>query len=205
MSTESFWATQSTLEGQFVRLEPLSLEHAGGWLKVCDPTTFEFQGRGGPEDPTLEAVQRYLKRTLEEPNRLNWTVFHLETGDIAGRISYSEMRLAHKALEIGTTIFKPFWGTAVNPEAKLLMLERAFEALGAVRVQFKSDARNARSHRALEKLGAVREGVLRRYQTRPDGFVRDSVMFSVLEDEWPEVCSRLEAQLERFLPETGSR
>ena len=205
MSTESFWATQSTLEGQFVRLEPLSLEHAGGWLKVCDPTTFEFQGRGCPEDLTLEAVQRYLKRTLEEPNRLNWTVFHLETGDIAGRISYSEMRLAHKALEIGTTIFKPFWGTAVNPEAKLLMLERAFEALGAVRVQFKSDARNARSHRALEKLGAVREGVLRRYQTRPDGFVRDSVMFSVLEDEWPEVCSRLEAQLERFLPETGSR
>jgi len=186
-----------------VRLEPLSLEHAGGWLKFYDSTAFEFQGRGGPEEPTLEAVQRYLKRTLEELNRLNWTIFHLETGDIAGRISYSEMRLAHRALEIGTTIFKPFWGTAVNPEAKLLMLEQAFESLRAVRVQFKSDARNLRSHKALEKLGAVREGVLRRYQTRPDGFVRDSVMFSVLSDEWPTVRSRLDAQLERPAPEGG--
>jgi len=205
MLENAFWTQQQVLEGRFIRLEPLSLEHAGGWLKFYDPATFEFQGRGGPEEPTLEAVQRYLKRTLEEPNRLNWTIFHLESGDIAGRISYSEMRPAHKALEVGTTLFKPFWGTAVNPEAKLLMLERAFEVLGAVRVQFKSDARNLRSYRALEKLGAVREGVLRRYQTRPDGYQRDSVMFSVLEDEWPEVRSRLQAQLERFSSETRSR
>jgi len=205
MSPETVWKEQSTLEGRFIRLEPLSLEHAGGWLKFYDPTVFEFQGRGGPEEPTLEAVQRYLKRTLEEPNRLNWTIRVLETGDIAGRISYSEMRSAHKALEIGTAIFKPFWGTAVNPEAKLLMLEQAFERLGTVRVQFKSDARNLRSHKALEKLGAVREGVLRRYQTRPDGFVRDSVMFSVLEDEWPEVRSRLDAQLEKFVLEGRSK
>ncbi len=211
------WTAQTTLEGRFIRLEPLTLERAGpegaalpkthaeGWLKFYDPSIFEFQGRGGPEEGTLEAVQRYLKRTLEEPNRLNWTIRVLETGDIAGRISYSEMRPAHRALEIGTTIFKPFWGTAVNPEAKLLMLEQAFERLGALRVQFKSDARNGRSHRALEKLGATREGVLRRYQTRPDGFVRDSVMLSVLDDEWPNVRSRLDTQLERFVLEERSK
>jgi N-acetyltransferase len=198
MTTKSVWKEQSTLEGRFIRLEPLSLDHAEGWLKFYDPSTFEFQGRGGPEEPTLEATRAYLQRTLEEPGRLNWTIRVLETGEIVGRISYSEMRPAHKALEIGTTLFKPFWGTAVNPEAKLLMLERAFEVLGAVRVQFKSDARNGRSHRALEKLGAVREGVLRRYQTRPDGFVRDSVVFSVLEEEWPLVRSRLEGQLMNF-------
>ena len=198
MTTESAWKKQSTLEGRFIRLEPLSLDHAEGWLKFFDPTTFEFQGRGGPEERTLEATRTYLKRTLEEPNRLNWTIRMLETGDIAGRISYSEMRPAHRALEVGTSLFKLFWGTAVNPEAKLLVLEYAFEILGAVRVQFKSDARNGRSHRALEKLGATREGVLRRYQTRPDGFVRDSVIFSVLEDEWPLVRSRLEAQLRSF-------
>ena len=203
MVPPQLWTVQTTLEGRFIRLEPLSLDHAEGWLQFYDPTTFEFQGRGGPEEPTLEATRAYLKRTLEEPNRLNWTIFHLESGDIAGRISYSEMRPAHRALEIGTTLFKPFWGTAVNPEAKLLMLEQAFEALSAVRVQFKSDARNLRSHRALEKLGATREGVLRRYQTRPDGFVRDSVVFSVLEDEWSLVRSRLEAQLERFIVQRG--
>lgn len=199
MPTPPDWTAQPTLEGRFVRLEPLTLEHAAGWLKGYDPSVFEFQGRGGPDEPTLEAVQAYLERTLTEPHRLNWSIVHLESSDIAGRISYSEMRPAHRALEIGTTLFKPFWGTAVNPEAKRLMLERAFVRLGAERVQFKSDARNGRSHRALEKLGAVREGTLRRYQTRPDGYVRDSVVFSVLPDEWPGVRARLEAQLERFL------
>ena len=73
------WTVQSTLEGRFIRLEPLTLDHAQGWLLFYDPSTFEFQGRGGPEEPTLEATRKYLQKTLEEPNRLNWSIFHLDT------------------------------------------------------------------------------------------------------------------------------
>ena len=92
----------------------------------------------------------------------------------------------------------PFQGTAANPEAKLLLMERAFGVLGANRVHFKVDGRNARSLRAMEKLGAVREGTLGQYQVRPDGYARDSVMFSVLQREWPEVRCRLTERLEAF-------
>ena len=91
----------------------------------------------------------------------------------------------------------PFWGTAANPEAKYLLLERAFEVLGAGRVQFRVDARNARSRAAMHKLGAQEEGILRSYQVRPDGSDRDSVMYSLLPAEWPGVKAELRRRLER--------
>jgi N-acetyltransferase len=91
-----------------------------------------------------------------------------------------------------------FFGGPCNPEGKLLLMTRAFEHLGAGRVQFKVDLRNERSQAAMLKLGATREGVLRKYQRRPDGFLRDSVIFSVLADEWPDVKRNLEIRLEKF-------
>jgi N-acetyltransferase len=91
-----------------------------------------------------------------------------------------------------------FFGGPCNPEGKLLLMTRAFEHLGANRVQFKVDSRNERSQAAMLKLGATREGVLRKYQRRPDGFLRDSVIYSVLSDEWPEVKRKLEIRLRQF-------
>jgi RimJ/RimL family protein N-acetyltransferase len=109
---------------------------------------------------------------------------------------YLEIRPLHRGLEIGRTwIGRAHQGSRVNPESKYLLLRHAFETLGAARVQFKTDLHNLHSQRAIEKLGAVREGVLRQYQVRSNGTFRDTVIYSVIRDEWPEVKARLEARL----------
>lgn len=128
------------------------------------------------------------------PNRVNWAVLG-EGGAVLGSISYSEVRAADRWVEVGIMLLPAGRGTRANPEAKWLLLTRAFEDLGANRVQFKVDSRNTRSLRAMEKLGATREGTLRRYQVRPDGAARDSVVFSVIAEEWAEVRAGLEAWL----------
>ncbi len=110
--------------------------------------------------------------------------------------SYLDIRPQDRALEIGFTwVAKPYQATAVNPECKYLLLRHAFEEQGAVRVQLKTDLRNLQSQAAIAKLGAVREGVLRKHMVMPDGHVRDTVMYSVTNDEWPAVRRRLEERL----------
>lgn len=187
------WLQQPTLRGRFVVLEPLGARHAAALSAGADDATVQFLARGGPTGHTPEQWAAYVERLNALPQRVNWAV--LREGQAVGRISYSEVRPADRWVEIGTMLLPAAQGTAANPEAKLLLMTRAFETLGAGRVHFKVDSRNARSLRALEKLGAVREGVLRRYQVRPDGSARDSVVFSVLREEWPEVRGRLEERL----------
>jgi RimJ/RimL family protein N-acetyltransferase len=107
-----------------------------------------------------------------------------------------DIRPKHMGLEIGTTwIGRAHQGTKVNPESKLLLLAHAFERLGCERVQLKTDGRNLQSQHAIEKLGAVKEGVLRKHMIMPDGFVRDTVMYSIVAAEWPDVKRGLEARL----------
>jgi N-acetyltransferase len=192
------WIEPITLEGRFVRLEPLTLDHAEAMRQYYDPIVETFMSRGAPKDTSLIAMQDYIEMLNNEPNRINFAICIQNSSDVAGRISYSEIRAAHKALEIGTMIVPKFQGGFCNPESKLLMLEHAFTVLGAIRVQFKADSRNEQSLRALEKLGATKEGVLRKYQTRPDGFVRDSVVFSILDSEWEAVKVKLEQRVARF-------
>ena len=182
-----------TIQGQFVRLEALSTAHAPDIARHADAATVAWLSRGGPAHNTPEEWAAHIGRLNALPNRANFAVL---LGDqVAGRISYSEVRPSDLWLEIGTMLTPPFFGTAANPGAKLLLLTRAFEVLGAGRAHFKVDERNERSLRAMTKLGAVREGTLRHYQVRPDGFARNSVMFSVLRGEWPEVRARLIQQL----------
>jgi N-acetyltransferase len=120
----------------------------------------------------------------------------LEAGTVVGWSSYLEVAPTHARLEIGNTAYTPaVWGTAVNPEAKLLLLGYAFEGLRMGRVQLKTDVRNVRSQRAIAGIGATYEGVLRRYQRRLDGTVRDTVVFSVTAEDWPEVRRRLVARV----------
>ncbi|GEM46246.1 GNAT family N-acetyltransferase [Deinococcus cellulosilyticus] len=192
------WLQAPTLTGRTLRLERLTVDHAPGILEHMDEDTGQYLSRGGPAELTLDSLSLYLKELIALPNRVNWAVV-THGGQVAGRISYSEVRPADRWMEIGTMLTAPFRGTSVNPEAKLLLMERAFEVLGANRVHFKVDSRNARSLRAMEKLGAVREGTLRRYQVRPDGYARDSVMFSLLPEEWPEVKARLEARVTAWI------
>lgn len=125
----------------------------------------------------------------------------LAAGTVVGWSSYLEVAPAHARLEIGNTAYAPaVWGTAVNPEAKLLLLGYAFEGLHMGRVQLKTDVRNVRSQRAIAGIGATCEGVLRRYQRRLDGSVRDTVVFSLTAEEWPDVRRRLEARVGASTP-----
>lgn len=199
MSLPADWSQPVTLPGRFLRLEPLTVAHAPGIARHATAETLSFLVRGGPQANTPDGWAAFIERLNAIPHRLNWAVV-MAGGEVAGRISYSELRPQDRWLEIGTMLTPPFQGTAANPEAKLLLMERAFTVLGANRVQFKVDARNLRSQRAMEKLGAVREGLLRQYQLRPDGVPRDSVMFSVLAGEWPRVREGLLARLEAVAP-----
>ncbi len=195
----SNWINPVTLEGKFVKLEPLTLSHANAMRKHYDPIVETFMSRGAPKDTSLSAMEEYITMLNFEPNRFNFAICIQNSTHVAGRISYSEIRPARKTLEIGTMIVPKFQGGFCNPESKLLMLEYAFTVLAAIRVQFKADARNVRSLRALEKLGATKEGVLRKYQTRPDGFVRDSVVYSILNSEWKDVKVKLEERMNSWI------
>lgn len=183
------------LEGPTIRLEPLVPEHAPLLWPKSDPEIFRHTLEW-PRDSSPEAFEEWVRDCLKKPAALLWTVLIQETGEAVGMTGYLDIRPEHRGLEIGRTWFaRSAQGTRVNPESKLLLLRHAFEDLDAVRVQFKTDLNNLRSQRAIEKLGAQREGVLRRYQMRSNGFVRDTVMYSILAEEWPEVKSRLEARL----------
>jgi RimJ/RimL family protein N-acetyltransferase len=120
----------------------------------------------------------------------------LAAGSVVGTTSYLEIGVNDARLEIGGTAYRPeVWATRVNPEAKLLLLRFAFEQLGAGRMQLETDVRNQRSQRAIARLGARYEGTLRRYQRRDDGSVRDTVLFSIIAEEWPAVREGLPARL----------
>ena len=186
------WAFPERFEGRHVRLEPLALAHLPALLRHADPEVDRFLSRA-PVAPTEEALRAHLEGLLGEPGRVNWAI--LFGKEVAGRISVIAPEPEHAKLELGTMLFKPFWGSPANKEAKYLLLRHAFEVLRAERVQFKVDLRNERSQRALEALGAVREGVLRKNRRLPDGAFRDDVVYSVLKEEWPGVKARVEARL----------
>ena len=127
---------------------------------------------------------------------LPFVAIHLESGRVAGATRYLNMLPEHRGLEIGGTWYGlEFQRTAVNTECKYLLLKYAFETLGCIRVQFKTDLRNERSQRAIERIGAVKEGILRNHMILPDGRYRHSVFYSILDSEWPEVKKRLEEMI----------
>lgn len=185
------------LEGRTIRLEPLAPDHVAGLWRHAHPEIYRWVLEW-PRDGSYEAFRDWVEGALRKPASLAFATVLAATGEPVGVTGYLEIRPEHRGLEIGRTwIGKAHQGSRVNPESKLLLFRHAFETLGAVRVQLKTDLRNLHSQRAIEKLGAVREGVLRRYQTRASGEVRDTVMYSVIAEEWPDVKARLEARLAR--------
>ncbi len=190
------WLAPLTLTGTYVRLEPLEPErHAAPMFAHFDARATEFLVHAGKPIASAADLRAHLHELNALPNRRNWAVVMRDGDAVAGRVSILDVSVRDKRLEIGTMLTAPFWGSMVNPECKLLLMTHAFETLGVNRVQFKVDARNARSLASMARLGAVNEGTLRRYQIRADGFVRDSVMFSVLSDEWPAVKARLRLRI----------
>jgi RimJ/RimL family protein N-acetyltransferase len=194
----NLWITPKTLEGNVVRLEPLSLAHIRGLSSAGkDETIWKYMVYG--DLSTFVNMEKWVNQLLQEQaagTDLPFSVILKNSGTIIGATRYLEMRPIHRSLEIGGTWYAPEnQRTAVNPECKYLLLKYAFETLGCIRVQFKVDQRNTHSLHAIERLGAIREGVLRNHMILPDGTVRDSVFYSILNREWPKVKIRLEDRL----------
>ena len=187
-----------TLTGRVVRLEPLSVKHIADLVIAAqDPHIWEYMVYGylGNEE-AMRAWVDMLLRWQAQGTDLPFAVIHLGSDRAIGGTRYLEIRPAHRGLEIGGTWYTPaYQRTAVNTECKYLLLSHAFNQLGCVRVQFKTDARNLRSQAAIERIGAVKEGVLRQHMYTPAGYLRDSVYYSILDREWPAVKNRLEDQL----------
>lgn len=190
------WRTPVILTGRYVRLEPMTEAHVPGLTAIgLDDSIWEHMLYGDVR--TEEDVRGWVQDILSRPD-LPFVVIQLASGRIAGATRYLNITPEHRGLEIGGTWYGlEFRRTAVNTECKYLLLRYAFETLGCIRVQFKTDLRNERSQRAIERLGAKREGVLRNHMILPDGRFRDSVFFSILDTEWPGVKMRLEEMLNR--------
>lgn len=206
MTTSTTWkgarlAAPPTLLGKHVRLEPLALDHAGDLHLAGDATeiwSYLAESRG--PFTSRDDAAAWIARVLEEQAegfRWPFAIVSLDTGAAVGSTSYFfEKRWANRTLEVGGTWLSPrVWRTAINTECKYLLLRNAFETLGANRVELMTDARNTRSQQAIERLGATREGVLRGHMLCPDGHLRDSVYYGILESEWPRVKAKLQSAL----------
>jgi RimJ/RimL family protein N-acetyltransferase len=188
-----------TLTGHVVRLEPLSEAHVPDLAAVgLEEAIWRYMryGRIESEEDMRDWVQELL-RLQQLGSDLPFAVIHLEAGRAIGCTRYLSINRGDRSLEIGGTWYGlAYQRTAVNTECKYLLLRHAFETLDCVRVWFKVDLRNERSQRALERIGAVKEGTLRNHMILPDGYIRDSVIYSLLPSEWPGVKARLEKFLQ---------
>jgi RimJ/RimL family protein N-acetyltransferase len=184
------------LDGNLVRLEPLSLTHVIGLARFGKPELFQFFGGITVKEASEAGVEAYVKGRLSLANTVSYAMVLKSDGLAVGHSSYMSIRPADGVVEIGGTwIGEPYQGTFVNPEVKHLMIGHAFETLGCVRVELKTDERNLQSQNAMLKLGLIKEGVLRRHCINSDGYIRNSVYFSVLPEEWPAMKARLESRL----------
>jgi RimJ/RimL family protein N-acetyltransferase len=185
------------LEGRRVRLVPMTPEHvmalweAGRGPELWRMTMSQVQ--------SADDMRRYVSAALHAQragHALPFVTTEAATGRVVGSTRFGNAEPAHQRVEIGWTwIAAPWQRTAINTEAKYLMLRHAFESMGCIRVELKTDALNERSRRAILRIGAREEGVLRKHQITDGGRIRDSVCYSVVDDEWPVVKARLEMML----------
>ena len=192
------WRTAATMTGRHVRLEQLAPGHVDGLSTALDDAeTWQFLT--SPRPTSRDQIAAFVTGALREQwlgGRVPWAQLHPETGEVLGTTSYHDVDEAGRVVAIGHSILgRRAWRTGVNTESKLLLLERAFEVLGAERVFWYTDVRNERSQRAIARLGASRDGVIRRHRLRPDGTWRDTVFFAMTADEWPAAAVRLRERL----------
>lgn len=197
-----------TLEGSYVRLEPLTQAHHPALCAIgLDPELWELIPY---RVVTAEDMAAYIQSALDlqtAGSALPFATVDAASGQVVGSTRYMNIDRTHRRLEIGATWIAPPWRrTAVNTEAKYLMLRHAFEILGCIRVELKTDALNRRSRDAIRRIGATEEGTLRQHMITWSGRLRDSVYFSILDSEWPRVKRDLEQKLawSGLQPATGA-
>jgi len=186
-----------TLEGQVVRLEPLTIDHLDAFCEVgLEPSIWTHNASPIRSRKDMADYIDIALKAQRKGDQLPFATVLQDGGAVIGSTRFAAINLAHKRMEIGWTWITPAWQrTAVNTEAKLLMLEWAFDVVGCNRVEWKTDALNKRSRNAILRLGATYEGLHRAHMQRHDGTLRDTVYFSVIRDEWVGVRDRLQARL----------
>ncbi|MFC4932303.1 GNAT family N-acetyltransferase [Massilia sp. GCM10023247] len=189
-------AAPVTLEFNGVRLEPLTLEHVDGLrLAAADGELWNLRVTSVPEP---HRTQAYVHTALETPNRVAFAVVDSSSGEVLGTTSYHDIVPEIGRVEIGYTWYaKSVQRSAVNTSCKLLLLSHAFDTLGCAVVGFRTDNFNVASQKAIERLGAKKDGVLRHHVARRDGTVRDTVMYSIVRGEWIEIKTHLHYLLTR--------
>ena len=185
------------LVGEHVALMPMEEAHLDGLYDAGrSPEIWPYMPMqiGGRDD--MARLIRDALRARDQGAELPFVIRDRRSGRIVGSTRFLDITPAHRNVEIGWTWLDPaVWRTPINTECKYLLTRHCFDTLEMIRVQLKTDARNTRSQRAIERLGAVREGVLRHHRIMPDGYLRDSVYYSILLEEWPAVRARLEGWL----------
>lgn len=186
------------LTGKVVRLEPLQMEHAEHLLQAAqDPTIWTYMSYN--PSVSLNAMKIWITNALEAQERgkdIPFAIVSLATGELVGSTRYLTITPHDRGIEIGWTwLARAARRTPVNTECKYLLLQHAFETLKAIRVQIKTDSRNLTSQRAIERLGATKEGILRNHMIMPDGYYRHSVYYSILDTEWAIVKANLEKKI----------
>lgn len=187
----------NTLEGRFVRLEPLSEAHLPALLEVgLAPELWKWTAN---IVETTDDLERYVRAALADAaavRSIPFATIWKESDTVVGSTRFGNIDSANRKVEIGWTWVSPPWQrTAVNTEAKLLMLAHAFEVGRCIRVELKTDAKNEKSRAAMRRLGCTEEGTLRNHMITESGRFRDSVYFSIIEAEWPSVKDYLQARL----------
>lgn len=191
------WLDPVVMRGEHVMLEPLRMSHVDDLFAALegDEEVWRYTSVRTPRTPG--DIASYIENALSAGTRCAWLQRDARTGEAVGTTSYFPDQ-PNGGVEIGATVLaRKAWRTGINTEAKLMLLERAFDTLGAVRVCWQTDILNRRSQAAIERLGAVREGVLRANRPRNDGSMRDSVIYSMVATEWPKVRESLRARLDR--------
>lgn len=185
------------LTGNHVQLEPIGESHIGDLWKVAgDPDVWRFIPARVESEEDMRLLVRRGMQMAEAGLGLPFAQRAIADGQVAGGTGYWAIDTQHRRLEIGFTWLHPRWQrTAINTEAKYLLLRHAFEELGCIRIEFKTDSRNTRSRAALERIGAVAEGTFRNHMIMPDGVFRHSSYYSIIDSEWPAVKESLEAKL----------
>ncbi|WP_045744028.1 GNAT family N-acetyltransferase [Actinoplanes rectilineatus] len=209
MTDADLWFALPTLTGRRIRLEPLTIEHAPGYLAAAgtpqeSADIFRWQSPAGGAltvPATVDDARAHITSALAaraRGTRLPYAQIDAVTGAFAGTTSFADPDPGLRSLTIGYTWLGRAWqGTGANVESKLLMLTFAFETLSAVRVTLVTDILNVRAQTAIERIGATREGVLRKHRRRSDGSWRDTVLYSLVDDEWPAARTLLNRRLTR--------
>lgn len=197
--TAQLFMTQINLTGTHVELQPLQREHASALLDAAaDGELWNLKVTNVPGPDTVET---YIDTALAGRNAgsvIPFTIVRKSTGEVVGSTRFWKVDRANRKLEIGHTwLAQSTQKSAINTEAKLLLLTYAFEVLDCVRVQFTTDELNEKSRAAILRLGAVQEGIVRHERIMPDGRKRNSVRFSIIDSEWPQVKANLQAKLLR--------